>query len=153
MFALDYAGLTTARYLGAALPDAAETALAWRIVRLTFAGDVLSATEWADGDDNLDNRWDLRATLTYVANSKLSFVMFGILDIVPAGTRPGTAFTCGADVGALKHEVSLFGIAQRRLSSGSPGANEYLLAAGATGPLTMGNTIAAAHQPIVRVFL
>lgn len=51
-------------YFGFALPGTATSAAAWRIQKLTVTGDI-STFEWADGNGNLDNVWDARASLSY----------------------------------------------------------------------------------------
>lgn len=51
-------------YFGFALPGTATSAAAWRIQKLTVVGNV-STFEWADGNGNLDNIWDARASLSY----------------------------------------------------------------------------------------
>lgn len=54
----------TVLYIGEASPGTATSAASWRIKRITFTGDDAS-TVWADGDENFDNIWDNRASLTY----------------------------------------------------------------------------------------
>jgi hypothetical protein len=51
-------------YVGDAAVGAATSAAAWRIKRITVSGD-LATVEWADGNQNFDNIWDNRASLTY----------------------------------------------------------------------------------------
>lgn len=55
-------GLT---YVGEAAPGAATSAASWRIKRIdeTSSPDVIVL--WADGNSNLDNIWDNRASLSY----------------------------------------------------------------------------------------
>ncbi|MEN6532163.1 MAG: hypothetical protein ABFD89_00775 [Bryobacteraceae bacterium] len=53
-------------YMGWAKPGASTDDAVWSVVKHTYdASNRLTATEFADGDDSLDNVWDDRATLTY----------------------------------------------------------------------------------------
>jgi hypothetical protein len=52
-------------YRGDALPGTATSAAAWRVQRLTQQSDGDMAIEFADGDDNFDNIWDNRLSLSY----------------------------------------------------------------------------------------
>jgi hypothetical protein len=60
-----YNGASQPEYQGWAAPGSATSAAAWAIVRHTYTGALLTATEFADGNLNFDNVWDDRATLTY----------------------------------------------------------------------------------------
>jgi len=51
-------------YVGEAPFGAIATDSNWRIFRLSTVGTVLSLT-WADGDDNFDNVWANRTSLSY----------------------------------------------------------------------------------------
>lgn len=51
-------------YIGKADPGSVESAAVWQIQRLTVSGTVTSI-EWADGNDEFNNVWDDRASLTY----------------------------------------------------------------------------------------
>ncbi len=51
-------------YVGEASIGTATSSAAWRIKKITYTGSSLSIT-WADGDDNFDNVWDNRASLSY----------------------------------------------------------------------------------------
>ena len=51
-------------YLGEALPGSLTSAPVWRIRKLNMASSDLVIT-WADGNDNFDNIWDNRLSLTY----------------------------------------------------------------------------------------
>lgn len=55
----------TTAYVGKALPGTLTSSANWQIKKLTFnaEGDVI--TQFADGDSNLDNIWDNRASLFY----------------------------------------------------------------------------------------
>lgn len=55
----------TTWYIGRALPGSATSSAVWQIMRLTFSGGLLTAVEWADSNDNFDNVWDNRASLSY----------------------------------------------------------------------------------------
>lgn len=52
-------------YRGDAVPGTATSAAAWRVSRLTAADDGDVTIEFADGNDNFDNIWDNRLSLTY----------------------------------------------------------------------------------------
>ena len=54
----------TVCYEGWAEPGSLNSAPVWRIRKTTFVGDD-STEQWADGNDNYDNIWDSRASLTY----------------------------------------------------------------------------------------
>lgn len=54
----------TLMYVGAGPVGLSESAPAWAIRKITTTGTVL-AVEWADGDDNYDNVWTDRASLSY----------------------------------------------------------------------------------------
>jgi hypothetical protein len=58
---------STVTYMGLAAPGTATSAALWQISKITFdgSGNFLSQ-KWADGNGNLDNVWDDRASLTYV---------------------------------------------------------------------------------------
>ena len=61
----DYASATI-RYHGHASPGSATAAAVWRISRLTFDSQGRhTLTELADGNGNMDNVWNDRATLSY----------------------------------------------------------------------------------------
>lgn len=55
---------TSVSYIGWAVPGTLDAAATWRIMRMTLTGTV-TAIEWADGDEDFDNIWDDRASLTY----------------------------------------------------------------------------------------
>lgn len=85
MFIPEYdAGTGNPSYWGFALPGAATSDPAWRILKWTWSG-VAGAVLWADGDDALDNIWDDRASLAYSANPALSIEEASFLDIAPSG--------------------------------------------------------------------
>ena len=54
----------TVIYIGYAQPNTTTSSASWKIKRITFTGDD-SATEYADGNNNFDNIWDNRASLSY----------------------------------------------------------------------------------------
>ena len=54
---------STVTYLGKAAPGTATSTAAWQISKVdTTSGTVIT---WADSDDNYDNVWDDRASLSY----------------------------------------------------------------------------------------
>lgn len=52
-------------YEGYAPFGTATSAAAWKILRTPVSGTVTGPTQRADGNDNYDNVWDSRATLSY----------------------------------------------------------------------------------------
>ena len=52
-------------YVGEAFPGSAEGDAVWRMKRITNAGTDDATVEFADGNQNYDNIWDDRETLTY----------------------------------------------------------------------------------------
>jgi hypothetical protein len=52
-------------YRGDALPGVATSAASWRVQRLTQQSDGDVEILFADGDDNFDNVWDNRLSLSY----------------------------------------------------------------------------------------
>lgn len=55
---------STVTYVGESHTGTAAAAAGWRIKRMTISGTTTNI-EWADGDDNFDNIWDDRASLSY----------------------------------------------------------------------------------------
>lgn len=51
-------------YYGSALSGSATSAALWQIQASSVSGNVTTFT-WADGDDNFDNIWDNRTSLSY----------------------------------------------------------------------------------------
>ncbi len=51
-------------YVGEASPSSAESAVVWRIKRLTETGPDIDIL-WADGNASFDNVWDDRVVLSY----------------------------------------------------------------------------------------
>jgi YD repeat-containing protein len=63
---IEYDGNGNAIYIGGALPGTAQASTGWQIKRLSYDGSGnMTAMEWADGDDNYDNVWGDRASLSY----------------------------------------------------------------------------------------
>jgi hypothetical protein len=63
--ALRYDGdSASVQYVGEARFGVSESEASWRIFRLTYTGGSISQ-EWADGNDNFDNIWADRASLSY----------------------------------------------------------------------------------------
>ena len=54
----------TVTYVGEGAINSVESSPVWRIRKLTTTGSVL-AIQWADGNQNFDNVWTDRASLTY----------------------------------------------------------------------------------------
>lgn len=50
-------------YIGYAEIGAATSSAVWKVKRIVTTGGA--TITWADGDDNYDNIWDDRTTLTY----------------------------------------------------------------------------------------
>lgn len=55
----------TVNYIGEAAFGSPTSSAVWRIKRLTLTGDSF-VLDWAEGNDNFDNIWDNRASLTYL---------------------------------------------------------------------------------------
>lgn len=55
---------STVQYIGETNFNTATHSPTWRISRLTFSGSSFTL-DWADGNDNFDNVWDDRASLSY----------------------------------------------------------------------------------------
>jgi hypothetical protein len=51
-------------YIGEAAFGSSEASAVWRIFKLSVSGTVTSMT-WADGNDEFDNIWNNRASLSY----------------------------------------------------------------------------------------
>ncbi len=57
---------STVTYIGEASFRSSTSSPVWRIKRITYGSAPASITiEWADGDDEFDNVWDNRASLSY----------------------------------------------------------------------------------------
>lgn len=52
-------------YVGWATFGTSTGSAYWRIHRTTLSGSNITAVERADGNDNYDNEWDNRASLSY----------------------------------------------------------------------------------------
>jgi hypothetical protein len=55
---------STVTYFGWALPGASTSSAKFRIKKMTISGSVTTLLK-ADGNDDFDNVWDNRASLTY----------------------------------------------------------------------------------------
>ena len=53
-------------YVGEAEIGTSTASATWRIKMLDESGDPELIIKWADGDDEFDNIWDDRASLTYL---------------------------------------------------------------------------------------
>lgn len=62
---VDPDAVPTVTYRGDATPGTATSASAWRIQRLTQQSDGDTEVLFADGNDNFDNIWDNRLSLSY----------------------------------------------------------------------------------------
>lgn len=60
---VDEASATTT-YIGKAVVGSSEASSAWQIQRITVSGTVSTFT-YADGDENFNNVWNNRASLSY----------------------------------------------------------------------------------------
>jgi hypothetical protein len=49
-------------YIGLAVPGTLDSALSWQIRKLTYSGTNVTSIDFADGNLNFDNSWDLRVT-------------------------------------------------------------------------------------------
>ena len=58
------AASSTTNYVGEAAFNVATSAPFWRIKRLSYTSGSISI-DWADGNDNFDNVWDNRTSLSY----------------------------------------------------------------------------------------
>lgn len=56
---------STTTYVGEAPIGSLDTEPRWRVRKLLTSGSVLSIL-WADGNQQFDNVWDNRASLTYI---------------------------------------------------------------------------------------
>jgi hypothetical protein len=54
----------TITYVGKALPGSATNTAVWQIKRISISGTVTSVL-WADDNNDFDNVWDDRTTITY----------------------------------------------------------------------------------------
>lgn len=52
------------KYVGTAAHGTATSAAAWQIMKIATVGTITTIS-YADGDDNYDNVWDNRASLSY----------------------------------------------------------------------------------------
>ena len=55
---------STVTYVGEAAINSSDSLPVWRIKKLESLGTIL-AIRWADGNQNFDNIWDNRVSLTY----------------------------------------------------------------------------------------
>ncbi len=53
-------------YKGYAAIGALEGSAVWRMQRITLSTDGVPTISWADGNDNFDNIWTNRTSLTYI---------------------------------------------------------------------------------------
>ena len=60
---IDEVGSVT--YVGKAAIGSATSASVWQIMKIDESGDPELVITWADGNDNFDNVWDNRLSLTY----------------------------------------------------------------------------------------
>jgi hypothetical protein len=63
---IEYDGQGNAVYIGLAEPGTAQGDAFWQIKHLTYdSGNNVTSLMWADGNDDFDNSWDDRASLSY----------------------------------------------------------------------------------------
>ena len=60
----DIAGSNIEYFGWSAFSGATESQAVWRIMRITYSGTDF-IIQWADGNQNFDNKWENRATLSY----------------------------------------------------------------------------------------
>ena len=65
LIAAAYDGGDNLVYLGRAVPGSAKGDAVWQISKFIYSGSNLTDVQWADGDQNYDNVWDNRASLSY----------------------------------------------------------------------------------------
>lgn len=112
-------------YVAWALPGASIADPEWRIAKAINSGSDTVGFLWADGDDELDNILASAPSLTYLP---ADFTLDPVVEIVPTGTRPGTAFQVQAPFNGRpvplsrhNHDLLLGGVV---MAQGS-GINEY----------------------------
>lgn len=64
-FTTHYDFYTTAIFIGNAAIGTATGSALWQIKKFTLSSGNPTKKEWADSDENFDNIWDDRLTLTY----------------------------------------------------------------------------------------
>jgi len=63
---IDYVGGANPIYIGEARPGSSLMSLKWRIKRLTYVGNTVIRSSWANGNARFNKRWDNRGLYTYV---------------------------------------------------------------------------------------
>ena len=63
---IGYAGGTNPVYVGEARPGSSLMSSKWRIKKLTYTGNNVIRSSWANGNARFNKRWDNRALYTYV---------------------------------------------------------------------------------------
>jgi hypothetical protein len=64
--ALDYDSGGNLSYIGKSAKGSSKSDAVWQIKKVTFdSNDNLTDIQWADSDDNFDNEWTNRASLSY----------------------------------------------------------------------------------------
>ena len=63
---IDYAGGSNPIYVGKARPGSSLQSLKWRIRKLTYIGNNLIRSSWANGNARFNKRWDNRILYTYI---------------------------------------------------------------------------------------
>lgn len=54
------------KYIGLAIPGTATSASKWKLMKLTYDASLnLTDVQYADGNENFDNVWNIRGTYTY----------------------------------------------------------------------------------------
>ena len=63
---IEYDGNDNAIYVGEAKAGTETNATGWRIKKITYDGNNnATQVDWADGNNNQDNIWDNRTSLSY----------------------------------------------------------------------------------------
>lgn len=62
---VDSATTTDVTYVGKAVKGTATSASSWQIKKIDDTVTDVTTINWADNDDNFDNVWDDRASLSY----------------------------------------------------------------------------------------
>ena len=63
---IDYTGGSNPVYVGETRPGSSLQSLKWRIKKLTYSGNNLIRSSWANGNAQFNKRWDNRTSYTYV---------------------------------------------------------------------------------------